>query len=213
MPVSKVPDWGNMRTPEEWNRPYGEMGPDDFVALPSYDIGSLTSRTMEELKETRNDPETVRLLTLKLTWSTRFFGAYDLDASEFTAVHPGIDIKLALNTPVGAVAGGRVQSVIRKQTGLGLHVIIEHRTGAGERFYSIYGHLGSVKVSEGDDVKPGQTIGFVGMTGKTTAPHLHLQIDRGNDAGTHVPYWPFSLPGRSEAARSTVHPVEFIRSH
>jgi len=214
MPVGKAPNWGDMRTPDEWNRWYDELRDEDFVSIPVYDITDLTSKTMKELLETRNDPRTIRILTEKLIYSTRYFGAYDLDAEEFTGIHPGIDIKLAEGTPVGAIAGGRVHAAISKNSGLGLHVIIEHRLPDGSQYFSIYGHLGSVNVAAGDIVKPGDIIGAIGMTGKTTSPHLHLQIDRGyGEEDTHVPYMPDHLPTRSEAARFVVHPIEFIRMY
>lgn len=213
MPVTKVPNWGNMRTPEEWDRTYDDMKNSDFVMLPQYDIGDLKGHTMNELLQTRDNPSTIHLLTEKLTWSTRFFGAYDLDSGEFAAVHPGIDIKLALGTPVGAIGGGKVYSVNQKRTGLGTHVIIEHRLPDGSQYFSIYGHLEDVTVSLGDTVKPGDVIGHVGMTGNTTAPHLHLQVDRGISDDAHLPYMPDHLPSPSEAKKFVVNPVDFIRTY
>ncbi len=213
MPVTKVPNWGNMRTPDEWNRPYDEIDESEFVMVPAYDIDALTDETMKELLEHRDEPETIKTLTEKLTWSTRFFGAYDLDAGEFSAIHPGVDLKLAEGTPIGSIAGGKVNAVHTKNSGLGLHVIIEHRLPDGSQFFSIYGHLGEVSVSVGDSVKPGDVIGKIGMTGKTTAPHLHLQVDKGFGEEFHVANTPDHLPSRSEAGRFWVHPIEFIRTY
>lgn len=213
MPVTKVPNWGNMRTPEEWNRNYDDIPESEFVMLPAYDMEHLTGETMNELLQHRDDSQTIKTLTEKLTWSTRYFGAYDLDASEFSSVHPGIDIKLAEGTPIASIAGGRVNAVTTKSSGLGLHVIIEHRLPDGSQYFSIYGHLGEVSVSVGDSVKPGQTIGKVGMTGKTTAPHLHLQIDRGFGEEFHTPNTPDHLPTRSEAKQFWMHPIDFIKMY
>src|SRR6185436_8118529 len=95
--------------------------------------------------------------------------------------HDGVDLKLALGTPLGAIAGGRVYA-IRNDDILGKHVLLEHRTKDGDRYLSIYGHLGSVAVSVGQDLTPGQTIGVVGMTGNTSGPHLHLGVHKlGNE--------------------------------
>ena len=53
-------------------------------------------------------------------------------------------------------------------------VVIEHAGGVT----SLYGHLQTgLAVHVGDDVVAGQVIGAVGMTGNTTGPHLHLEID------------------------------------
>lgn len=206
-PVSRVPNWGIMDTEEEWRRTFSEMTNEDFVPVPRYDMDTLMT-PMESLLVRR--AESVPAITTKLFYSTRHFAAYDLDAGEFSAVHPGVDLKLALGTPIGAIGGGRVHAVRSDARGLGLHIIIEHRI-RGDTYFSIYGHFGSVHVQEGDTVRPGTIVGRVGITGNTTAPHLHLQVDRGEpDELAHQPYWPSSLPGRTEASHFTVHPLQFI---
>lgn len=204
-PVSVVPNWGAMRTPAEWNRSFAQLTQADFVDVPSYDLSRLLV-PMKELVNPRNDTE----LTRKLFYSTKFFGAYDLDAGEFTAAHPGVDLKLAEGTPVGSVAGGRVHAV-RSDDVLGIHVIVEHRAADGRAFYSIYGHLGSAIVTAGQDVAAGTMLGIIGMTGNTSGAHLHFQVDRGEPGeAVHRVYAPFSLPTRETAARYVVHPIDFI---
>lgn len=210
-PVSRVPNWGAMRTPLEWNRTYSELQPEDFVPIPRYDLSMLTI-PMETLTNPMKN-ENIPIITAKLFYSTRFFGTYDLDSGELTGTHPGIDLKLALGTPIGSIAGGRVSSVEQDAT-LGLHVTIEHRLKSGETFHSIYGHLGTAAISAGETVVPGQTVGTVGMTGKTTAPHLHLQIDRGVAGDDHrEPYLPTSANSQSEALAHVVHPISFIAKY
>lgn len=213
MPIEKIPNWGAMKTPEEWNRAYNQMTPADFVPVPFYDLITLTV-PLKNLEKTRDDPKTINLLTEKLFYSTRYFGAYDVDAEEFTAVHPGIDLKLPDGTPVGAVAGGRVHEVRRDDNSLGLHVIIEHRAPDGKVYYSIYGHLASTNLKNGEDVKVGQTVGIVGMTGNTSGPHLHLQIDRGEAGETyHTVYWPKGIPSRQEADKHAINPIRFVQQY
>lgn len=201
-----------MKTPAEWNRDYSEMDRTEFVRLPRYDLDELTT-PMATILAKRDDPESIRLITAKLFYSTRFFGSYDTDAGEFSGNHAGIDLKLPFGTPVVSIAGGRVNAVVREESGLGLHVIIEHRLG-DETYYSIYGHLSSVGVTQGQEISPGAYIGAVGNTGRSTLPHLHLQIDRGaRDENPHVVYWPGNVPTPEEAARYTVHPISFIAGH
>ncbi len=183
-----------MTTPEQWNRTYGELTSDDFVRVPGYDLQKLVV-PMQSLLDPRNIPE----ITRKLYYSTRYFGSYDIDKGEFSGDHPGVDLKLALGQPVGAIAGGRVYAV-ENSGGLGLHVIIEHRHPTDGVFYSVYGHLGSTRVSEGATVTPGQTIGTVGMTGNTSGPHLHLQVDLQNGE-PHSP---------ATAQAQSVNPITFI---
>lgn len=210
-PVAEVPDWGAMKNAAQWNRPYAQMKKDDFVPIPSYNIGSLMI-PMKELLATRDQPNTIKILTEKLYYSTRFFGAYDLDAGEFSAIHPGIDLKLAEGTPIGAVAGGRVHDVRHDEQSLGLHIIVEHRADDGRVYYSIYGHLATTSVHAGDSVTAGQFIGTVGMTGNTSGPHLHLQIDRGEaNEEYHTVYWPTSVPSSQEADTFAINPITFIQ--
>lgn len=186
------------------------MEESDFVSVPRYDLETLTTPLTTVIK---NREENVDVLTAKLFYSTRHFAAYDLDATEFSAVHPGVDMKLAPGTPVGAIAGGRVHAVRMDTKGLGLHVLVEHHI-EDKAFYSIYGHLASVQVKAGDSVHPGQMIGTVGSTGYTTAPHLHLQVDRGvPNEKSHAVYWPKKIPSRAEAQEFTVNPLEFISQY
>ncbi|HVW67313.1 MAG TPA: M23 family metallopeptidase [Candidatus Peribacteraceae bacterium] len=210
-PIGKVPNWGAMRTPSEWDRTYKQMQPGDFVGIPAYNMSVLTT-PMDQLS---NDltPANIAKITAKLFYSTRYFGAYDLDAGEFSGTHPAVDLKLARGTPVGAIAGGKVIGVVRDDGGLGLHVLIEHHLPDGKKFISIYGHLDSAAVREGDTVTPGQYIGNVGMTGNTTAPHLHLQVDIDDGTNPHQVYAPLTIPSPAEASKHTVNPITFIQTY
>lgn len=211
-PVGRVPNWGAMKTAAEWNRDYADMARTEFVRIPPYDPEELAI-PMKELLKTRDDPDTVRILTAKLFYSTKFFGSYDLDAGEFSGDHAGIDLKLPEGTPVESIGGGRVSSVHRDATGLGTHVVVEHRLDDGT-YYAIYGHLRSVAVRVGQDVATGQTIGWSGSTGRSTSGHLHLQVDRGEPNETeHEAYWPGVVPTKAEADKHTVHPLRFIDQH
>lgn len=211
-PVGRIPNWGAMKSKVEWERTYDEMDRTEFVRMPAYDMQELVI-PLKELRETRNDPQTIRILTAKLFYSTRYFGSYNLDSGEFTGDHAGVDLKVPEGTPIASIAGGRIHAVLNEATGLGMHVMIEHRIG-DETYYSIYGHLSSTSVIAGNDIEAGDIIGRSGSTGNSTGPHLHLQIDRG-EAGEalHKVYWPSVTPSAAAAAEYTVHPMWFIREH
>jgi murein DD-endopeptidase MepM/ murein hydrolase activator NlpD len=94
-------------------------------------------------------------------------------------------------------------------------------------YYSAYLHLEVALPAEGTVVKKGEMIGRVGMSGITTTPHLHLQIDTA-EAPFHS-YWPYSFKdlrdlkldffeavnaglGKENAMKYTVNPLDFIQS-
>jgi murein DD-endopeptidase MepM/ murein hydrolase activator NlpD len=56
--------------------------------------------------------------------------------------------------------------------GYGNAVIIEHSFG----YKTLYGHLASIRVRRGQRVKKGQIIGFIGISGRSTGPHLHFEV-------------------------------------
>jgi murein DD-endopeptidase MepM/ murein hydrolase activator NlpD len=91
------------------------------------------------------------------------------------AFHAGLDIATPSGQPVGATAEGVVVKAGR-QGEYGNLVEIEHRTG----YRTLYGHLSKILVTEGQKVKRGDTIGLVGSTGRSTAPHLHYEVRAGN---------------------------------
>jgi len=87
-------------------------------------------------------------------------------------MHTGIDFTSPKGTAIQATGAGKVYKVLRKKTGYGTHVIIDHGYG----YKTLYGHMDKVEVKVGQKVKRGQTIGTVGSTGTSTAPHLHYEV-------------------------------------
>lgn len=86
--------------------------------------------------------------------------------------HDGLDLTAPVNTPVVAIAAGRVTLAGRVADGA-VVVMIDH--GAGVE--SLYGHLQpELFVREGDLVAAGTRLGAIGLTGRTTGAHLHLEV-------------------------------------
>lgn len=105
--------------------------------------------------------------------------AFGLRADPFTgrrSFHRGVDIAAPRGTPVRATQGGRVAAVGRGAV-LGNYIIVSHYLAG---YSSLYGHLDRIHVSRGQTVRRGQTLGRVGSTGRSTGPHLHFEIRRGN---------------------------------
>jgi murein DD-endopeptidase MepM/ murein hydrolase activator NlpD len=96
----------------------------------------------------------------------------------YSGAHPGIDIDQypAGGNQVVATAAGRVTFAGGNPCcSYGLYVVLEHHDGAE----SLYAHLQSVEVREGQEVAQGQLLGRSGNTGRSTGAHLHFEIHLG----------------------------------
>ena len=85
--------------------------------------------------------------------------------------HYGVDIKLNIGDSVKSIFPGKVRWV-GYSTGYGKLVLIRHDNG----LESYYAHLSKYNVSKGDLVEAGDVIALGGNTGRSTGPHLHLEI-------------------------------------
>lgn len=93
------------------------------------------------------------------------------------AMHNGTDFGVPVGTKIYAVSDGVVQATGNTDAypgcrSWGKWVLIKHTNGLS----SLYAHLSSILVSEGETVAKGQTIALSGNTGVSTGPHLHLTL-------------------------------------
>lgn len=88
--------------------------------------------------------------------------------------HNGLDIGAGYGAAIVAADGGTV-SWADVKGGYGNCVMINHGNG----YVTLYGHMSSIAVSNGQSVSQGDTIGYVGSTGLSTGPHLHFEIHSG----------------------------------
>ncbi|MBI5138426.1 MAG: peptidoglycan DD-metalloendopeptidase family protein [Candidatus Vogelbacteria bacterium] len=91
--------------------------------------------------------------------------------------HNGIDLGGSIGTPIlsaesGAVKGTGDTDLTCQGASYGKWVLVEHSNGLS----SLYAHLSLIKVSTGQSVAKGQTLGYMGQTGYSTGPHLHFTI-------------------------------------
>lgn len=100
------------------------------------------------------------------------------------SMHEGTDIAVPVGTPLYASADGVVvRSVgdqLNSRTGWGNYVKVKH---ANEN-HTLLGHLNSVSVREGEEVKQGQLLGYSGNSGNSTGPHLHFEFYLGGADGS-----------------------------
>jgi murein DD-endopeptidase MepM/ murein hydrolase activator NlpD len=102
---------------------------------------------------------------------------YSLFGIRWGRMHKGIDISGKSGTPIVASQDGRVMFV-GTRGGYGKTVMLEH----DDNFVTLYAHLSNYKVGEGDVVRQGDVIGFMGSTGRSTGPHLHFEIQKDGKA-------------------------------
>lgn len=99
-------------------------------------------------------------------------------------LHKGIDLSTYRSgDPIVATADGQVVTV-EFDPGWGNYIIIKHKHG----FYTRYAHLQSYRVTRGEYVQQGQTIGYIGTSGVSTGPHLHYEVHIGSDVVDPIKY-------------------------
>ncbi|MFJ2110800.1 peptidoglycan DD-metalloendopeptidase family protein [Streptomyces sp. NPDC087850] len=111
---------------------------------------------------------------------------HESGASWASGYHTGIDFVVPVGMTVRAVGPG---TVVKAGVGVsyGNEIVIRHDDGT----YSQYAHLSSISVSEGQEVKGGQTVGLSGNTGNSTGPHLHFEIRTGAEYGADISPVPY----------------------
>jgi murein DD-endopeptidase MepM/ murein hydrolase activator NlpD len=92
-------------------------------------------------------------------------------------MHWGMDFTAPVGTPVFATGNGKVAELAgskRSRTDFGLVIKIDHGYG----YETVYAHLNGFNVVQGQNVKRGDIIGYVGNSGSSTAPHLHYEVHK-----------------------------------
>ena len=97
-------------------------------------------------------------------------------AGQPARAHEGVDIAAPKGTGVYASAEGRVLRTGHDAAGYGRFIELRHPNG----MTTLYGHLSRIDVATGDELGSGARIGLVGSTGRSTGPHLHFEVRRGD---------------------------------
>lgn len=114
---------------------------------------------------------------------TSYFGGRELFGSYDR--HRGIDIKTYYGAPIYASDGGYV-AFSGERGSYGKYVMIDHGNG----FKTVYAHCSELFVNTGERVYQGQLIAQIGMTGVTTGPHVHFEIQINNTCVNPLNYLP-----------------------
>jgi len=125
--------------------------------------------------------------------------------------HKGLDISAPVGTSVRACAEGRVifTGTRKKFRRYGNTVLIDH----GKGVYTYYAHLHEIVAKKGQTVRAGQKIATVGNTGRSTGPHLHLEVRVANRMYNPLAYFsPTELTGTRVAKRFADSPMGPVRA-
>lgn len=182
-------------SPADYNQAKKEMSVvEDQQHIPAgIDLDKLMFRTVfENMKQVGNNANQNALRLQKLLstlsqqksllasvpsispldgWVTSSFGSRESPFTKERDVHLGLDIAAPVGSPFYAPADGVVIFSGQKD-GYGNFIMIAHGYGVISRF----GHNAENLVEPGQKVMRGEQIGTVGMTGRTTGPHLHYEV-------------------------------------
>ena len=150
---------------------------DQFYALRTSAMSGRLSRSLEgRIGGFANAGDWFGLADAPSLWPvegrvTSSFGEREDPFNGEGAFHAGIDISTSFGEPIHATADG-VVDVAGMANGYGREVVLDH----GHGIKTLYGHMSGFAVTAGDQVKRGQVIGYVGLSGRSTGPHVHYEV-------------------------------------
>jgi murein DD-endopeptidase MepM/ murein hydrolase activator NlpD len=189
-------------------------GPQDLVSearltptlsqtIAEYDY--LLSSTPPRIS--RESRSVLRVTMVPAGWPVlgRLESGYGVRSDPFSregAYHTGLDITAPIGTRVNVTADGVVlqAGIGGSLSGYGRVVVIDHGNG----YQTYYGHLSRVMVMPGQQIRQGDAVGEVGMTGRTTGPHLHYEVRVGA-----APVNPYRFLNKPIAVQATARDFPF----
>lgn len=162
---------------------------------PGQDEQNRIKMDRKKIKTVRRTPPYVLPLFIKKGFImpvkgriSGIFGSQRVLNNEPRSPHSGLDIAAPRGTPAQSPADGIARLVAENTFLMGNVLMIDHGLGVS----SIFIHLDSVTVSEGDLVRQGEVVARVGQTGRATGPHLHWGVSVGS-----TPIDPLRLVGKT----------------
>ena len=139
------------------------------------DFKILNNIRKEKLAELATTPSIwpVKFEPRSQLWISSGFGRRRNPFTKAWEMHSGVDIPAPRGTPIIAPADGTIEKM-GKDRFLGNYMHVRH----SERYTTLYGHMNKFakNVKKGTKVKRGDTIGYVGTTGRSTAAHVHYEV-------------------------------------
>lgn len=119
-----------------------------------------------------NIPSIQPVLNKQLTLLTAGYGTILNPFYRTLKSHQGVDYTVGEGSSIFATADGVVKEISDKNSTLGKTIIIDHGNG----YQTLYGHMSGLAVGAGATVSKGQTIGYLGSTGRATGTHCHFEV-------------------------------------
>ena len=149
----------------------------------STDADALSEAVFQHMHKANVDVGIGGYNEARLLYSAAQYEIQTEDMPEYRTIHLGIDLYMKSGSRVYAPLAGRICSFKNNNTHLdyGPTVILEHQTGDGHRFYTLYGHLTPESLDGLESNRPIEKGGLVGRVGEPPTnggwpPHLHFQI-------------------------------------
>lgn len=145
------------------------------ISIQSLSLDTISQLAIEKESMLASVPSIKPIREDKLKRQFKFLSGFGMrlhPVHRVRKMHTGIDFTAPRGTEIQATGDGKVVNIKKKATGYGHHVIIDHGFG----YKTLYAHMSKITVRKGQSVTKGQTIGLVGNTGTSTAPHLHYEV-------------------------------------
>jgi murein DD-endopeptidase MepM/ murein hydrolase activator NlpD len=155
---------------------------------------AVQSESLDEIAKLANSKEALlnslpAIQPVRMRAGVRFssgFGYRIHPIFKVRKLHLGVDFAAKRGTPVYATADGVIISNdVFGGRGFGKHLTISHGYG----YHTLYAHMDRVVRRIGQRVKRGDLIGYVGNTGRSTAPHLHYEVIRNGQRVNPINYF------------------------
>ena len=142
-----------------------------YIQIQSFD--TITNLIENKSKMFASIPAIQPVSNVDLKRKTSGFGHRIDPIYKTKKMHYGIDFSAEIGTPVYATGDGVIKKAKKNNSGgYGKYIIIDH----SDDYKTLYAHLNEITVKKGSKVKRGDIIGYVGNSGKSTAPHLHYEV-------------------------------------
>jgi murein DD-endopeptidase MepM/ murein hydrolase activator NlpD len=168
-----------LATSDELSQQQVKLSLDQFYALRNQALSGRVSRALEGgltssmagVSDWTQIADAPNLWPVEGKITSAFGERQDPFVNSEGEFHAGLDISAPKGTIVRATADADVVSA-GIASGYGNEIVLDH----GHGLHSCYGHLSGMIVIAGQHVIRGQIIGYVGMTGRATSPHLHYEV-------------------------------------